>query len=158
MSNNFRDMDTVDLLKLLADVSEELYIRDSTANDKVSYFSKKRSDIEHEMETTSFDVFHGYYYAKDIQKYSMLRRIAKRDLDLFKLTTRTGGCSFERIYKYTQNIVKDYLLKDEVVQQGKEWSNYEKLGYITFGEMDDEYNKKFGTLEDQIKILNDSNE
>lgn len=148
-----RDMDTYDLVRALIGIVGELAYRNENASDKVSYFSKKRSEVEHEIEVTSFNAFQGYRYAKEIQDLSMYRRMAKRDIDILSTMNCTKGMNIDTLYNGVTKLMNSKFLKDHVKENNYKWSNYGQLGELTYSKMDDEYNKKFGELDDQIVLL-----
>lgn len=154
MNEKYNERQTSDLINEFIDLVEEISYRQKTTKEKVSYFTKQADDIAHEIESVSFDAYRGYYLAKSLQKQRMLRRIVKRDDSLFdSISYKSGNFKWENILNTCNKFKNIRQLNKQQIESDKEWSNYKKLGDITYEELEEEYCKKFGSLEDGMEKL-----
>ena len=127
-------------------------------NDKLKYFDKKISDLYHEIETKAFDAFSGWKMNNKLQHQLRLRRIVKNEMWIFNYIHKfsndgKGAKEWKNNLDYFNSIVRGSDTTLNTICRQKDWSNTSKLGELSYQEVDEEYNKKFGQLEDQLSIL-----
>lgn len=148
---------TAELLKTFKSIAQELDERKATANEKQSYFDKKLDEIEHQIEVTPMNVYKGYQLAKEFQRIRMLRRVVKRDLLIFNQFDKSG-LKWKDVIAFVNNLKKiENKTSKRRAKEQRQWSNYHRLGEITHKDVDDEFNKKYGNLNDQLDKLIEKN-
>ncbi|WP_461199207.1 hypothetical protein [Enterococcus sp. N249-2] len=153
MDDRLKEVETHVLISKFYDIADELIYRERTSTEKLSFFSKRISEIQHEIESTPFDVFRGYKFAKSLQKFAMLRRKVKRDKFYFLELKNRANFDVNTLYDSSELFKKLKSFSVENTGSNYNWSNYEKLGDINYQEIEDEYNKQFGSLNDQLEKL-----
>lgn len=150
-----QELPTIDLLKMLVDITGEIYNRSSTSKEKLSYFDKQQSEIEHEIEITPLSASTGYQLAKELQRVRMLRRLVKRDISTFD-SLKPRGVDIGKIYNQSKSIESSPAISCKNQKEQEQWSNYERLGKVTHVDVENAYSQKYGTLEFQMNKLQKS--
>lgn len=127
--------------------------------DKQAYFDKLLSSQYHDIETSNFDAFRGYKAYKDIQRILRFRRVIKREIRVFNSPNRARGRQNSKNWTEMLDLYKQFLkaggVRELSVKENNEWSNNDKLGKVLYSDIEKEYNRSFGDLDEALIRLAD---
>ena len=155
-----KEKSTGELMIMAKECLEEVERRRSENSEKLKYFDNKINLIYHEIETKAFDAYGGWQMNNKLQYQLRLRRIIKNEMWIFNFIHKfsndgKGAKEWRTNLDYINGIIKGSDITTKNLNRQKEWSNASKLGNLTYRDVDNEYNKKYGKVEDQITILKD---
>ncbi len=147
---DLRTISTHELLQHVIDSLGEIEKRRYESYDMIQYFDQQASDVFHKMETENLENGIGEALAYELQHLRRLRRLVKRDYyihnGLKELFDNTGE-SWKNVSKILRSAGNQHFMSQKQQKSNQEWSNIEELGKVDYAMVDEEYNKKFGTLE-----------
>lgn len=148
-----KNENTVDLFKKLKEIFDEIDTRKQESRDKLQYFDRELSKVEHELEINPIDIQRGYKFAKRIQDIRMKRRVIKRDIELFNEIERKYDENWSMMQDLFRTSSKIRGISKKVVSKNNKWSNYNNLGEVNYQELTEEFNESFGDIDEQLKKL-----